>query len=172
MDCRIGNWLRGGAFAGAFVLCLPGAAIAQSASQNVCVTCEGPATIYSCSLHPEVAGRSGRGLPVMCIQEITLRYKHASCAVRRNQVGACNGQVYMLSSRQVEASKSNEVVTTTTANTKSNQVVAKTREPETVVELAKRTASTTNKEIKRSAATVSQAARSTWRCISTLFSKC
>jgi hypothetical protein len=172
MDYQIGNWLRGAAFVAAFVLCLPGAVIAQSASQNVCVTCEGPATVYSCSLAPEVARRSGRGLSVMCIQEIARRYKHASCAVRRNQVGACNGQVYMLSSRQAEPSKSNDVVTTTTPYIKSKQVAPKTREPKTVVELAKRTAKTTNKEIKRSAEKVSRAARSTWRCISTLFSKC
>jgi hypothetical protein len=45
-------------------------------------------------------------------------------------------------------------------------------EPKTVVELAKRTAKTTQNELDQSADKVSNAARSTWRCISTLFQDC
>jgi hypothetical protein len=178
MDCLIRIWACNVVFAFSLGLGATGAAIAQSSSPNVCVTCEGPATAYSCSMEPGAEARSGRGLQIMCIQEIARRYNHASCSVRRNQVGACNGRVHMLPSRRAEPTGPNDAAAATTPKSEpdegapKNKVAPKSSEPKTVLELAKRTADTTEKEIKRSARTVSRAARSTWRCLSSFFSEC
>lgn len=154
----------------AVMLCFTG----QPASANsVCVTCDGPPGVYSCSYAPVGNGaapsKSKRVLQFACIQDVARQYKHASCSVNRNQLGACNGVVHMIS--QTPTAPSGQVNTNAQVQPKA-PVVRTQREPKTVVEMAKRTASDTKKQIDKSARSVSNAARSTWRCVTTLFQKC
>ena len=165
--------------------------VSQPALGNsVCVTCDGPIGVYSCSYAPDANGHrpssSGRALQFACIQDVARLYKHASCSVRRNQVDGCNGQVHMISQAPPEAPASLPGRKAATVNEQPAQPAAtanepaeaaaapgkKPREPKTVVEMAKRTAKNTKKQIDKSAQTVTKAARSTWRCVSTLFAKC
>ena len=161
-----------------WLLCQP--ALAGS----VCVSCDGPPAVYSCSYAPDANGNvpgSGRALQFACIQDVARRYQHATCSVNRNHLGPCNGQVHMMSpgaASQAASQPSGNAAPDQGAGPLPAPVppVAPAkggkREPKTVVELAKRTADNTKKQIKKSARTVSKAARSTWRCVSTLFSKC
>ena len=179
--------------------------VAPSVAQSVCVSCEGPEALYSCSSAPgspaAQAGLGGRRLQFSCIQDIARQYKHASCRVRREQLGSCTGLVHMLNEAAVNPALAPELASPPAPNalaapsilppetagapaarkvspvqssapSRSPNVRQETPEPKTVVELAKQTAKTTEKEIGRSAENVSRAARSTWRCIATLFSEC
>jgi len=144
-------------------------------ADSICVTCDGPPRVYSCSYAPDANGgapnKGQRALQFACIQDVARQYQHASCSVKRNQLGACNGVVHMMSQGPVEAptAAADQAGTTVpTAVAKGTQ----SSEPKTVVEMAKRTASDTQKQIDKSARSVSEAARSTWRCVSTLFQKC
>ncbi len=162
-----------GLFAAACV-CL---GIPSALGNSICVTCEGPAAVYSCSYAPNENGsrpqKTNRALQFICIQDVARQYKHASCSVRRHELDVCNGQVHMMSPLAPQASPS-QPNAPVDANTSQIPGVAKKkpREPKTVVEMAKQTARKTQKQIDKSAKTVSKAARSTWRCISSLFSKC
>lgn len=142
---------------------------------NVCVICDGPPAVYSCSYAPDANGktpvRSARSMQFACIQDVARRYQHSSCKVNRNQLGPCNGLVHMIPQDGTIGPP---------ASATTNQAVAppptgvpkRSKEPKTVVDLAKRTARSTEKQIKKSARKVSKAAKSTWRCVTTLFQKC
>lgn len=163
---------RGPVYAGLlWLVCIPAEA------NSVCVTCAGPAAVYTCSYAPDASGsrpnHSGRTLQFACIQDVARQYSHDSCSVRREQRGVCSGPVHFVSRAPVvrpsappaqAADGSDEAF--------EEKPVQKKREPRTVVEFAKRTARDTQKQLDKSARTVSKAARSTWRCVSTLFSKC
>lgn len=174
------------------------AATASIAAESACVTCEGPTATYSCSpapnAGPELIGLAGRKLQFSCIEDIAKRYQHATCSVRRNQLGTCIGIVHMLTGQEAASAPAASPGTidgqaglppsgetksvdpsphgAPVAATKKAAPAVQNSEPKTVVELAKRTAITTQNEIDRSADKVSKAARSTWRCISTLFQDC
>lgn len=145
----------------------------------ICVTCDGPPRVYSCSYAPNANGdapnKGQRALQFACIQDVARQYQHASCSVKRNQLGACNGVVHMMSQGPVVAPTATADQVGATVPTPVPPAAAKvtqSSEPKTVVEMAKRTASDTQKQIDKSARSVSKAARSTWRCVSTLFQKC
>ena len=144
-------------------------------ANNVCVSCDGPSAVYSCSYAPDADGntpsRSPRSMQFVCIQDVAQRYQHSSCRVNSNQTGACNGLVHMIP-QNAAAAPSSSVPSNETATPAPAAVPKKKREPKTVVEMAKRTAESTKKQIKKSARKVSKAAKSTWRCVTTLFSKC
>lgn len=162
---------RSTVYAGLFWLaCIPAKA------GSVCVTCDGPAAVYSCSYAPDASGHRTnhriRTLQFACIQDVARQYRHASCSVRREQFDVCNGQVHLMSRTPAvlpslpPAQSAHEAVAPT------DEKPVQKREPKTVVEFAKRTASDTQKQFDKSVRTVSKAARSTWRCVSSLFSKC
>ena len=149
----------------------------SSLANSVCVRCEGPVGVYSCSYAPGPSGRiprkSDRALKFSCIQDVARQYQHASCSVLREQLGVCNGQVHMMSPGAPLATTSEPTPQSDVGAGKESAVAQnKQREPKTVVDMAKRTARNTQEQFDKSAKTVSKAARSTWRCISSLFSKC
>ena len=148
-------------------------------ANSVCVSCDGPPTVYSCSYGPNANGvrpdKGKRALQFACIQDVARTYQHASCSVKRHQLGACNGIVHMISRMPALPSGTTEDQAGSAAPTPLPTDAAKAdrpREPKTVVELAKQTARDTQKQIDKSARSVSKAARSTWRCVSTLFQRC
>lgn len=148
--------------------------VLPAGAQTTCVTCDGPSGVYSCSLAPGAGSgqsRAARRIQLACIQDIARRYGHASCGVKNNQVGSCNGQVHMISTvaRPAAVETSRDAVSEAKPDVSKKQVSG---EPRTVIDLAERTASDAEKQIKRSAKTVTKAARSTWQCVASLFSDC
>ena len=173
MNCSLGKKIAMGAVVAAS-LWLCGA---PASAGNVCVSCDGPPAVYSCSYAPDATGqtpnRSARSMQFVCIQDVARQYQHSSCKVNRNQLGPCNGQVHMIPQNAAATPPQNATNNEVTTQTPVPAIVPKKkREPPTVIEMAKRTAASTNKQIKKSARKVSKAAKSTWRCVTTLFSKC
>lgn len=144
-------------------------------ANSVCITCDGPAAVYSCSYAPDANGyrpsHGGRTLQFACIQDVARQYQHASCSVRRKQLDVCNGQVHMMSQAPAALPLAPPPARIGTSVPERDKAGTK-REPKTVVEFAQRTARNTKKQFDKSVRKVSKAARSTWRCVSTLFSKC
>jgi hypothetical protein len=146
------------------------------ADPTICVSCDGPTVVYSCSMAPGPDGgrpaASRRALQFACIEDVARHYGHASCSVKRNDVGSCNGVVHMVST--APAVQGNEAVKREGAAAVPPAEARRRRssEPKTVIEMAERTVDDTKKQIDRSARSVSKAARSTWRCVASLFQKC
>lgn len=155
-------------------------------AQTVCVRCSEPEQSYSCSLAPMAAAGAprGRALQFRCVQEIARTYNHGRCRVKEADFGACSGQVHMVTGQPPAIPPAGAQPANKTAEVGGDaSKPTRQEEPATVVELAKRAASDTQKELNRSAEkvsktvakagkTVSKAAKSTWRCLSSFFSDC
>ncbi len=160
--------------------------VAWAAANRACVTCEAPLATYSCTVGPAADGTrvslAVRPLHFACIKDIARRFQHGSCRVKRNPTGDCLGRVHMIDPEKLR-SRDAVVPAAQPDNGTGEGHAAKAgksaannaqdnREPRTVVEMAEETAKTTEKEMKRSAENVSQVAKSTWRCLTSLFSDC
>ena len=165
--------------------------VAQSAEQ-VCVICEAPDAQYSCSFAPQAAssGPSGRGssaLKYRCIREVAQTYGHQRCKVNDTPMADCAGTVHMLAplpaaaagpASEAGGAAPGEAAESTPLTAGAETAGAETAgtdgvgEPKTVVELAKRTAKTTQQHIEKSSETVEDMARQAWRCVTSLFSNC
>lgn len=185
-----GGELRRGLLGSTVLLFTMVSASSSAIATSVCVTCDTPDATYSCSAAPVVGAEGAilndKQLQFSCIQDIARSYQHATCRVKRNQLGTCMGQVHMVAAsttaiveRRPEvglqtfgpppATKPADAAAPVTRTPNTGNEPA---EPKTVVELAKRTVKSTEKQIDKSADTVTEAARTTWRCLSTLFAKC
>lgn len=164
--------LRGRAGKAVVLTVLCSITLQPAVAGSICVSCDGPTAVYSCSMAPNEHGSrpaaSRRALQYACLEDIARQYGHASCSVKRNDIGGCSGVVHMVS--QAPAGRENDLETAAPAPQRARGDEA--TEPKTVVELAKRTAHDTKRQIDKSARSVSRAARSTWRCVTSLFQKC
>ena len=168
-------------YIGAIALLAPLLGASSAAGEEACVVCQEPAAIYSCSVqHADQLKRVRRAdglLHLACIKDIARQYGHKSCAINRNFAGNCNGAIHVVNPKDA----ANHVIAGTSRPDSSNGAqpiesqpeAAPTKdEPKTVVELAKRTAKSTTRELKKAGDNVSKAVKSTWRCVSSLFSEC
>ena len=160
--------------------------VAQSAEQ-VCVICEAPDAQYSCSFAPQAAGsgpsgRASGALKYRCISEVAQTYRHRRCKVNDTPVADCAGTVHMLAAPSAAAAgpapEAGDAAPGEAAESRPSTAGAETAgpdgggEPKTVVELAKRTAKSTQRQIEKSSETVEDMARQAWRCVTSLFAKC
>lgn len=152
------------------------------AAESVCVRCIGPFAMYVC-VPPAVKGVSGqfkrRALGFLCTQQIAQANGHQSCQVKLNNDEPCDGPSFTISAQPSPQ-----------AGNASKQSAAKPKprdnsnsEPKTVVELAKRTAKASKEQLKKTGkaienagkkvtGTIKDAAKSTWRCLTSLFTDC
>ncbi len=147
---------------------------ATAETNTVCVHCEAPAATYSCSYAPGALAppSSGQSLRFACIRDIAERFAHRQCSVRRNQSDPCQGLVHMIA-------PTGQLPPQETAGTDAARAADRQRppqqpaaEPRTVVELARQTADSTQRQFDRSRETVNNAMRSTWQCLASLFNDC
>jgi hypothetical protein len=154
------------------------------AAQAVCVICSEPDAVYNCQLENGSSLRAGDPrLNLLCITELARAGNHASCSARRQQSGPCEGQV-----RTVAIGPAPQLAPSAAADGGPQPVEAnlerrKAEPPETVEELAKRTANSSKEQLvkatesvgevaKKTTGAVEDAARKSWDCLSSLFKKC
>jgi hypothetical protein len=149
---------------------------AAHASDRVCVICEAPDAQYSCTYAPETGGGLG-ALKYRCLREVAETYGHRQCKVNDTPLSDCAGTVHMLTAAP-PAAPPQPAETGDAAPAKAPEgqppgaVGEGGGEPKTVVELAKRTAKTTQRQIEKSGETVEGMARQAWRCVTSLFARC
>ena len=159
-----------------------------------CVTCSEPAAEYRClpQLRDELrqALPSERVLRFACIKDIAKAYSHNQCSVRETKQVACGGEAIVLDLTKLAEDYARRIPgpvrrSLSGGNQPPQQPAEHARpkdgkdEPKTVVEMAKRAAETSEKQIKKAGKAVKDAGdyvggtmQKTWRCISSLFSKC
>ena len=156
---------------------------AVEAAQRICVVCEAPDALYSCSCAPQNGagarrGRTGGALKYRCIREVAETYGHQRCKVNDTPLSACPGTVHMLREPRpvgggtTPGQAMHDLGAQPVQAPRAADGGSDSREPKTVVELAKRAADQTQKQIEKSSETVTGAARQTWRCLSSLFDDC
>lgn len=161
----------------AVVLATPAAAVGQ----EICVSCDAPAAIYRCSVEHadrlKLVRQADRWLHLACIKDIAQQYGHATCAINPASVGSCEGIVHVVKAQSAATHVLNrpsptEAVQPAEPPAGPAPAAPRNSEPKTVVELAKQTAESTQKGLDKATKKVTDTAKKTWKCLTSLFSAC
>lgn len=154
-------------------------------AQSLCVVCTGPEATYRCQPEQGPAQPGDVRLGLMCITEIANRDGHQSCSIQRS-VTSCAGEL-----RTVAVAPGPAIQVAPAANQPPipgnppppRAEVDKSGPPDTMAELAKRTATDGKQQLdkatdavgdaaKKTGDAVGTAAKKSWRCLSSLFKDC
>jgi hypothetical protein len=153
-----------------------GVTIAQAEGQEYCVACTEPSAVYRCVI--EGARPGGRQpLQMLCLVAMTKEGHHAACSVSTGTVFDCNGPVKRVPWAAYNAAAEPAPDPAPAAAKDPNEP------PRTVEEAIKRANEKTaeqireaNEKMKNQAQALGQglsdATRKTWRCLSSLFTRC
>lgn len=150
-------------------------------SQDICIVCEEPKATYRCAPQDGSVRAGDVRLAFSCITELARTGGHSSCGVSRKQAGPCDGPLRTVSvigpelpvvmGRPPEADAGG-----IPASPVPPPVPAKAEKkpgpPDTVVELAKRTADSSKEQLKKAGDGVTGAAKKSWRCLTSFFKEC
>jgi hypothetical protein len=158
-------------------------------AQALCVVCSEPDAIYRCQADPNYPRPADNRLNLLCITELARAGNHGTCGVRRQQ-SACEGPlrtVAIIPSDGAQPAAQPGPLLPGPAPVQPEQTAApapaRSGPPETVEELAKRTAAQSKQQIesatsavgnvaKKTSGAVEDAASKSWRCITSLFKDC
>lgn len=156
-----------------------GALIERVAAQEYCVACTEPAAVYRCVVDGARPGGS-QPLQMLCATAMAKEGGHATCGVKGGTVFDCNGPV-----KRVPWAAHNLAPKEPSVETKAAPVPPKdpNQPPQTVEEMAKQANQKTVEQIKKTNENIKQgvqslgekvgdATKKTWRCISSLFTRC
>ena len=149
------------------VLC---ALVGQAAAQEYCVACTEPSAMYRCVIDGARPGGS-QPLQMLCITAMAKQGGHGTCGVKGGTVFDCNGPVKRIPwAAQGDPGQPAQ----DTAKPAAAQPPPKdpTQPPQTVEEMAKRANQKTAEDAKAFNQSVGDATKKTWRCISSLFTRC
>lgn len=155
--------------------------MSQTALANVCVTCNSPDAAYSCVIEGASMAPDDTRAKLLCITELAKSGGHQSCAVSRAVTAPCPGEV-----RSVVAPSGDGSTSPPSPEAAAPAPTAKpTQERETTVPKSKPAAEgdvseTGEKDsagsdegaIEKAGKAVTDAAKSTWKCLSSFFGDC
>jgi hypothetical protein len=151
------------------------ALVGRAAAQEYCVACTEPPAVYRCVIDGARPGGS-QPLQMLCITAMAKEGQHATCGVKGGTVFDCNGPVKRVPWTAYNTPQ--EPVSPPPAAPKDPN-----QPPETVEEMAKQANKKTVEQIQKTNENIKQQAQSlgekvgdatkkTWRCISSLFTRC
>ncbi len=165
---------------------------AQEQSRAICVQCMEPDVSYRCQVkaapeHQPFLGNK-KLLRVACIRHIAKASGHAACKVSKQQAIDCvGGEPYTVDISEMAQSYVDRVPSAVRkalnpAGPKVSEGQGeedKDKPPKTVVEMAKRTAESSQKQLENAGAAVKNAGdfvtgtvKQTWSCLASLFQDC
>ena len=155
-----------------------------AAAQEFCVACSGPTAIYRCIID---GARPGGKLPLqmLCVTAMAKEGQHGKCAIRGGTVFDCKGPAKRVSwaAYNDQAPSAGPATPSPAPAPAIKPEGDPTQPPRTVEEMAKRANQETaeqlrnaNEDMKENVLSLgekmSDASKKTWRCISSLFTKC
>ena len=165
--------------------------IALAENRAICVQCMEPDVAYRCEVKASPQHQAflanDRLKRMACIRHIANASGHAVCKVSKDQPVDCAGQSYSVDISQMAQSYVNRVpnsvrnsfVTPGPAQGPTERKSEQNKPPKTVVEMAKRTAENSQKQLENAGAAVKDAGnfvsgtvKQTWTCLASLFQDC
>lgn len=158
-------------------------------AQALCVVCSEPDAVYRCQADPNYPRPADNRLNLLCITELARAGNHGTCGVRRQQA-ACEGPlrtVAIVPGDGAQPAAQPGPLLPGPAPVQPDQAAAPSPAPagppETVEELAKRTAAQSKQQLesatsavgnvaKKTTGAVEDAASKSWRCLTSLFKDC
>ncbi len=158
---------------------------------NICVICNEPGKVYQCTLDsPAPVTPNKKGVQFACIQEIAQYGAHGQCATLRKDEESCQGAPYRLKNtaalyqppetsepepaQTVQPHKPNLVddAKTTFKNTQETVEKGYDSTKETVKKGYETTTKTVEKTAKKVGNSITDAASTTYECLTSFFKKC
>ncbi len=165
--------------------------------EQACVTCTLPDRVYACEVLPPENGTMAQSAQLFCAGEMARAHGHQSCLVVRSSDGACEGEKVTLAYTGRVSEPNTSVAPVEQPAVKTNPDTP----PKTLVEATDRAVKSTGKQIKNAGdaitstgqkvgnvtvktgkviketgesigETVTNAAKSTWDCVVSLFQSC
>lgn len=169
-------------------------ATAAAQAPTLCVVCTEPDATYRCQADPNFPRPAENRLNLLCITEIAHAGQHGSCSVRRTQ-SACEGPLKMVAIVPPPAAaptppppaiappRAASIPAIPASQPPPETKAAASGPPDTVEELAKRSAAQTKEQLeaatgavgnvaKKTTGAVGDAASKSWKCLSSLFKDC
>lgn len=167
---------------------------ATAQAPTLCVVCTEPDAVYRCQADPNYPRPAENRLNLLCITEIAHAGQHGSCGVRRTQ-SSCEGPLKTVAivppsggapaPQPIAAPvpRPASIPAVPSAQPPPDAKPAPSGPPETVEELAKRTAAQSKEQLeaatgavgsvaKKTTGAVGDAAAKSWKCLSSLFKDC
>ena len=164
---------------------------AQAEQRAICVQCLEPDVTYKCEARAAAQHQqfltNERLIRMACIRHIAKSSGHAACKVSQDQPEICPGEPYAIDISQMAQSYVDRLPSAvrkqiTTPGPKQSEAQGgddKSKPPKTVVEMAKRSAENSQKQlenvgtaVKNAGDFVSGTAKQTWNCLASLFQDC
>lgn len=162
--------------------------IGSAHAAETCIVCAEPAATYLCQAKaaPEHNGflANDRLIQFACLKNISKTYGHGSCKASKTAGQTCAASnVVQLDLTAMARNYVNRVPpvlrSQQPAQPPQPTTRAKPAEPKTVVELAKRTAESSQRQlenagdaVKNAGKVVTDGAKKTWQCLTTFFQRC
>ena len=167
--------------------------VASAQNRAICVQCVEPDVAYRCEVKASPQHQAflanDRLKRMACIRHIAKASGHAVCKVSKDQPVDCAGQSYSVDISQMAQSYVNRVPSSVRnsfvgprqaqGSTEGQGNSEQNKPPKTVVEMAKRTAENSQKQLENAGAAVKDAGnyvtgtvKQTWTCLASLFQDC
>lgn len=153
-----------------------------AAAQDVCIVCQDPNVTYRCASQDASVRAGDVRLAFSCITELAKSGGHSSCSVSRKQTGACEGvpktvgvigpDTPAVIGRPAAPTAPDPAAPASPPATAEQKSKKKDGPPDTVAELAKRTAESSKEQLKKAGEGVTGAAKKSWRCLTSFFKDC
>ena len=157
------------------------------ASAEICVSCTGPDAKYTCVVNMSTAGTIDTVVKLYCITALAKAGPHSSCAIDRNTKAPCQGARKELplpgALEQALDSPQQPQTALPPLTSSPGQEAAKEGPPRTVQEMMEngakgdgfspgKAAKSTTTALEKAGSAVGDAAKTSWKCLSSFFSNC
>ncbi len=154
---------------------LVGVWIAGVEAREICVVCTGPGAAYRCVTDAQ-PGQITQAARLACLTTLARDGQHETCSVKASPaVRTCEGSERRVSVPALELPPA-AAVPAAAGDAKPVDVkagdTAAAKPPETVEQLAKQLSKASGEQINKTGASISEAARKTWGCVTSLFKAC
>ncbi len=158
---------------------LGSALVSVVSAQEYCVACSEPAAVYRCVIDGVNPGL-GQPLTMVCLTRMAAEGGHASCAVRTGTVFECAGPIRRVRAAAVDPQPAGSTAQSGRAQPQNSRAAdgaagpppTEPGAPKTVEEMAQRMAKSAPDDVSKAGNAISNAAKSSWRCLSSFFKAC
>ena len=150
----------------------------SAAALDFCITCTAPDAHYLCRMDTPSANARDLRLQLLCISQLAEIGSHATCSIDNPRPQTCNGVLRVVEAPQDITAPPAAVAQPAPAPAEPAKAATETvitkevSEPTTPAPASNPAPAKTGGVMEQTGSAISQAAKKTWKCLSTLFGDC
>lgn len=156
---------------GLALLIAPGFWVGDTAAEEFCVSCRGPAASYRCI----AAGtRQSQSLKLACITEIAQAGNHESCSIKAGGAPDCSGPIRYVGAEEqpaVEATPEQQSAAPT-AIPKEDRALSEAPASKTLTGPIERAVKAAGESVANAGKAINDGSKKTWNCLTSFFKGC